>query len=493
MKKLVSFLLWFFAGLIILASLGIVALVYTFDISSYKEDIVSRFNGNTGLVLDIKGDLSLTTDEFLYLSIEDITLSDSLGLLAEVKKLDLVVPLVWPNGKMEVRSAVLFSPVYHFRTAGIKPFKNRVSKSDAPGFFNFSPGIDSLVIDSVSVTEGRFILYNRLDSVNLDVRHIATSDANFSMLGFDDILHSFDIEAKAAFKSIMAFGIDAKSGHCQFRMKNGNLFFRTDYMRSQKSVIDLSMDPNPEHVAYHMKGVSRDENIRDLFRNNSEKGNWVKGRYTGNYDLNFILGDTAVDISSLSGMVTLESSESKLYGISLDDMVKTFKKTQQFSFKDLGSVMIFGPWGLALSKGGDYAELAFARKKDSTMLDYLHCRLSLDSGEIEFQDVAFRTTKNRVALMGKIDFLNSRYDNFSYALIDKDGCSVIREEFNGPFEQASSQGINEFAVLMGPVTNLFQSTSSVVLRNDCKKAYTGVVMHPIKQKGFLKRLMSKSR
>ena len=218
---------------------------------------------------------------------------------------------------------------------------------------------------------------------------------------------------------------------------------------------------------------------------------WVKGKYNGSYDVKFKLADSTIDLASMSGTVQLESENTRLYGISLDKMVKSFKRTQKFSFKDLGSVMVFGPWGLALSKGGDYAELARASQKDSTLIEYLHCQVSIDTGMLEFQDLAFRTRKNRIALMGSIDFLNSSYHRFSYALIDKEGCSVIREEYNGPFEQASSEGISNFAILMGPVTNLFQSTGSRVLRNDCERVYSGVVKAPEKKKGFFKRLASK--
>lgn len=49
--------------------------------------------------------------------------------------------------------------------------------------------------------------------------------------------------------------------------------------------------------------------------------------------------------------------------------------------------------GLAISKGSDYAELAFLSDKDSSSIDLIHCDLRLENGVINFRDVALRAEK----------------------------------------------------------------------------------------------------
>ena len=391
MKKIFSRFLLILLALILMLSIGVIGFVYTFDIAKYKTELTEAFNDNTGLILSIEGDISLEVDEDLYLSLSKVTLSDSLGILAEADTLNLIVPILWPSGIINVKSAEVISPVYHFRTMGIIPFKTEVKETYNSSFITPSIVIDSFRIDSVSVSDGRFILYNRKDSIVLDVRNIKAVDADFAMLRFDDILKSFDVNAMAYFDHISAFGLTANNGNCQFRMIDGTLDFDAEYFRNQKGEFDVKMDLNSDDIRYHIKGISRGENLIDLFHRGRESVDWVKGKYNGNFDIKFILADSTIDMSTMSGRVQLESESTRIYGISLDKMVKSFKKTQNFSFKDLGSVMVFGPWGLALSKGGDYAGLALASQKDSTLIEYLHCQISIDTGMLEFEDLAFRT------------------------------------------------------------------------------------------------------
>ena len=145
-------------------------------------------------------------------------------------------------------------------------------------------------------------------------------------------------------------------------------------------------------------------------------------------------------------------------------------------------MLLIGPWGLALSKGSDYAELALLSENDSSLIELLYCQVAIDSGKVHFEDLAFRTPKNRVVLAGNIDFNAETYDHFSYALVDKNGCAIIREEFDGPFEKSMNKNLNYAKLLMSPLTNLLSGTSSMIVDKECEWTYNGMVKAPLKKK-----------
>ncbi|MCK5464682.1 MAG: AsmA family protein, partial [Bacteroidales bacterium] len=62
-------------------------------------------------------------------------------------------------------------------------------------------------------------------------------------------------------------------------------------------------------------------------------------------------------LSSLNGELNLYGENLLLYGIDLDEVIKKFKRSQNFNLVDLGAVMFAGPAGLALTKGSNYAAM----------------------------------------------------------------------------------------------------------------------------------------
>lgn len=51
------------------------------------------------------------------------------------------------------------------------------------------------------------------------------------------------------------------------------------------------------------------------------------------------------------------------------------------------------------------------------------------------QDVAMTTDKNRIALRGKLDFVNEQFDDVTIALIDAKGCAKVKQTIRGRFEK----------------------------------------------------------
>ena len=76
----------------------------------------------------------------------------------------------------------------------------------------------------------------------------------------------------------------------------------------------------------------------------------------------------------------LEGKNLKIYGIDLDDVIQKYKRSQQFNLADVGAVMFAGPAGLAVTKGTDFARLAFTKAGDSTEVNHFVADWNMKNG-----------------------------------------------------------------------------------------------------------------
>ncbi len=127
-----------------------------------------------------------------------------------------------------------------------------------------------------------------------------------------------------------------------------------------------------------------------------------------------------------------------LYGIDLDEVIKKFKRSQNFNLVDLGAVMFAGPAGFALTKGGNYASMLVTNYGDTSHVTEIVSDWEFETGSIFLRDVAFASEESRVAAKGWLDFQQDSLD-ISFAVIDKKGCNLIRtgslRQHQGPREE----------------------------------------------------------
>jgi hypothetical protein len=87
-------------------------------------------------------------------------------------------------------------------------------------------------------------------------------------------------------------------------------------------------------------------------------------------------------------------------------------------------------------------------------------------------DVAFSTARHRVAITGKLDFINQRYGKITIAAVDADGCIVNKEVLDGPFDKPE---VKEVSVVQRTLVRPLKK----FLATKCDKPfYTGSVSHP---------------
>jgi hypothetical protein len=163
-------------------------------------------------------------------------------------------------------------------------------------------------------------------------------------------------------------------------------------------------------------------------------------------------------------------------------MLGNYDKSQNIDMVDIGSFLVAGPVGFALSKSSDGVGAYSALKGGSTLLKHLHVKLDVTKGTTKLSDVALATGKNRVALKGALELVNEKFLDLKVGILDKKGCAKYSQSIEGTFSKPSIK-LDENAVksVVNMASSLFGKSKNLLgtQNNDkCTVFYNGVVAHP---------------
>jgi AsmA protein len=189
-------------------------------------------------------------------------------------------------------------------------------------------------------------------------------------------------------------------------------------------------------------------------------------------------GKTIKEITrSANGNFSLRGENLRLNGTDLDSRFEEFESSQHFSLVDVGAFFYAGPLGLVLTKGYDFTGILRGSGGQSE-ISSLVSEWQVEGGVAKAIDVAMATTKNRIALHGNLDFVNGRYNEVTVALIDGDGCAVVKQEIHGNFLKPAVEQPNILKSLAGPVISLLEKGRDLFPGDECEVFYVGSVAHP---------------
>ncbi len=178
MKKIIKTLIKIIASIILLIFIVSILLTAFLDINQYKTEISDLVAQETGLNLDIKGDLNLTLFSGLKFSANDIKLSHGKEIIADIQSLQLGISLNSIYiGEPEITSVELH-------------IKNLNLHRDKKNNFNFLPLYDSqknqsdkaenfslshLAINNIKLFIDKFHYRDDLESVSVKLNQVDTS------------------------------------------------------------------------------------------------------------------------------------------------------------------------------------------------------------------------------------------------------------------------------------------------------------------------------
>jgi len=233
-----------------------------------------------------------------------------------------------------------------------------------------------------------------------------------------------------------------------------------------------TLDPFSEIPNFQVKYQVDQYDVKDLM-GNFIKDSLILGKMDFKIDVSLdILEDQDV-LSGLNGEILLKGEDLTLYGIELDKLIRKFERSQNFNLVDLGAVMFMGPAGLAISKGGSYADILVTDYSSNSRIMKLVSGLRVENGRVLLNDLAFSTEENRVAAKGWIDLPKDSLDAV-FAVVDQNGCSIIEQQIYGSIKEPEKSSIRFLETIIAPLTNLLQAA----IGRDCEVFYEGQVQHP---------------
>ncbi|HEU4724875.1 MAG TPA: AsmA family protein [Candidatus Eisenbacteria bacterium] len=180
---------------------------------------------------------------------------------------------------------------------------------------------------------------------------------------------------------------------------------------------------------------------------------------------------------SMNGEVVLSGRELLLRGQNLDHELSKFESSQSFNLLDVGSFFFAGPLGMAVTKGYDFARLV-KRSDGGTRIRTIMSSWTVEGGALHANDVAMATEKNRMALTGRVDFVEQRFDSVTVAVVDEDGCAKVRQELRGTFQAPELTKPSILSALLGPARKVVTGAKDLLPLGPCTPFYAGSVPAP---------------
>jgi len=467
--KHIAFLIGGAVALLLLAALVVLPWV---DFHGYKPRLEAAASRTLGMDVHIGGRLSLGVFPGFHVAMTDARILDPhTGTVASAKRTTLwiaLLPLL--RGEFRVSRIVLRQPVLTIerpegeinleglrKAAALLGDGVRVSLSDGTlrytdkrsGQAIEATGFD-LRIDHLRFAEGkgaqpRKVLALEADLACGDVRtkDVSASALKISVRGKDGV---FDFEPV----TLRAFGSQAK----------GSLR------------VDASGPVALGQVRCSLPGFRIEEFLKVLSPSATMEGSMD---FTASLSMRGATMSQMVRTSE--GEISLRGKDLKLMGSDLDRALSRFESSRSFNLVDVGAVFLAGPLGLAVTRSYSFAKL-FAGSGDSTRIGTFVSDWRVDSGGARAKDVAMSTAKHRIALRGGLDFVDQRFDDMTVAVVDAQGCPMMRQAIRGSFEKPVLEKPHVLTSLAGPVVKVLRQTRALLPKGPCEVFYSGSVAPP---------------
>ena len=469
--KIILFAVSGFVGLLILVA---AALLVFIDINAYKPQLEVAASRALGMEVRVDGRLGIGFVPGLHVTLQDVNIRNRDTDLASAKQASLGIDLL----------PLLYQEVRIGKIALKHP---RISiEQDRDGKFNFEkpeearatfPALDLAKVSLSDVT----LLYTDKQSgegfeavnCNLNARRLRLAEGESS-----DLLRHLSFTAELACGEIRKNDFTVSDLKLSAGAKNGVFDLKPVTMRvfgaqgSGSIRADFSSLIPLYHVRYSLPQFRIEEFFKTLSPQKVAEGPM---EFSANLSMQ---GKTANEMKrTAGGEMSLRGENLTFDGIDLDREFSRFESSQNFNLVDVGAFFFAGPFGLAVTKGYNFASI-FHGSGGRSEIRKLVSEWKVERGVAQAQDVAMATNQNRIALQGGIDFVNERFDDVTVALIDAKGCAKVRQKIRGPLRKPVVEKPSILKSLTGPALKLLKKGRGLFPGGECEVFYTGSVAPP---------------
>lgn len=474
MSKLTKITLIAIGGLVGLLALSVVALLVFVNPNAYKPQLEAAASRGLGMEVKVEGPLGISLFPGLSVTLQDVHIRNRGAEVASAAKAKLGIELL-PLLHKQVRITTI---VLNHPTISIE--------RERSGRFNFTTaataggGWSSLKLTNLSFADGTLHYANKqtgeefeAESCNLQVHHLQLSQAKrldpMQGLSFTADLACRDIRRGDFTVSDLKILANGKSGVFDLQPVSMQIF-------GARGTGSVHADFSGAIAHYTLRYSLPQFQIAEFFKLLSPR-KVAEGSMDFSANLS-LQGSTADEMRrSLKGQLSLQGKDLTLTGYNLDEEISRFNSSQNFNLVDVGAFFFAGPLGLVVAKGYGFSSL-LQGTSGSSKIRTLVSKWKVERGVAQAQDVAMATNKNRIALQGRLDFINNTFDDVTVAVINAEGCAKLQQKITGSFQKPILEKPSIIKTLTGPVRKLVKAASNLVAGGKCKVFYAGSVAPP---------------
>jgi uncharacterized protein involved in outer membrane biogenesis len=457
------------------------ALVLFVNISVYKPRIEAAASDAIGMDFRIGGTMRIVLFPRVGVSLENVLIKKGALDFFSAQRVRIGLKLL-PLIKREAR-------ISEFTI--IKP-KITIER-DKNGRFNFERSIQEpdreerfpaalLTMGSFVISKGELLFLDRISNVRTGLNGIdlKITDLLFSPERSHSLLRNISFSGNFRCKILKTKDVEVKN--IRFDMKGKDGIFDIDpiamnfFGGGEKGAIKADLTGGSALVKIQFAAANFDfEKFVEAF----SKKKIMKGQM--DFSLNIVTEGKSLEEMKkrMNGEASLKGENLLLYGKDLDSLLSKIEESQNFSLVDVGAFFLAGPLGTVLTKGYDFAGVYKETKGGQGIIEKLVSDWKIRNGSAEAEDVALSTKRNRIAMKGRLDFVNSRFDDVTVAALDKNGCAKFSQKMQGPFRNPQIEKISTLKSIVGPAVKLFEKAQKFIGLGKCEVFYKGSIKHPV--------------
>ena len=347
----------------------------------------------------------------------------------------------------------------------------KASVKAVKGAYNFEP----LAIGSLTYFDKKAGEKIELNEINLDIKDLSIVDTSGAII--KNIAFTGNLECKEVRKKDLNIG-NVKSA---IKVERGVIYLipLTMDIFGAKGEGDATADKSEVDAVYKINlkvsklGIAKLEESFGTKKVIGGKGYLYASltmKEKGNRNL----------MSSINGTFSLRGDNLVIYTMDLDKVLSSYDMSQNFNLVDLGAFFIAGPLSTVVLKGYRYGVFYNQTRGGQGTIKEFISHWKIKDGVADATDCAFSTPHNRVALKGKLDLVNERYENVIVALLDDKGCAKFKQSISGSFGSPKIGAVSTLASIGGPISNLYRKAKRFVQGGKCEVFYNGAVQQTAK-------------
>jgi uncharacterized protein involved in outer membrane biogenesis len=473
-KKKVLFITAGVITLVVFA--GILALLL--DIKAFRPQIEAAASTALGMDVRIKGGMGIAFFPVLGVSLKDVSVRNRGVDVVTIETMRIGLKLI-PLARFEIKisQVALVKPAF-----SIVRFKNGMFNFEKPGRTLWE---NLLAAKKISVSQGSLVYTDETSGEKIEVGDLDLSIRNLFFSGTDSSVPfrniSFTGDAKCKTLKIYDFTLmnlemraAGEKGILDINPVTMNIFGGTG---SGSLHVDMTGSSPRYRTIYSLNRV-RVEELLQLYSLKKNPKEIIEGPINISADLT-ATGESADEVKrSLSGDLSLNGENLMLYTIDIDALIMKYERSQNFNLVDVGAFFLVGPIGPILTRSYNFASLYEESQGGKGIIKKLVSVWKVKNGIAEAHDVALASKKHRIAMKGKLNFINEQFVDVTVAALDKRGCIVFSEKVHGPYRKPQIEKESIFKSIAGSVLNPLEDAWKFIQGKECTVFYSGSVAQP---------------